>query len=60
MTKKGKVPVYDYNGNLIRVMNIDVQILNWEEYLAGRELFKNMDFEKNKMTFDENLHDGFK
>ncbi len=59
LSPKTPVPVYNQDGKFIRVMHIDVKIMNWDEYFALRNLFKDLDYEKGMMQFENNMHDGF-
>jgi len=56
---KSTIPLYDQNKNFRQIIEVNIKIMNWDEYFAPRKLFKNMNFEKNIMPFDFNMHDGF-
>lgn len=58
MVQKATIPRYD-NGKFVGTVSVDVEIKNWDEYFAHRDLYSQMDRVKDIMPFDYNMRDGF-
>ena len=58
MTPPAIVPMY-IDDKFVGTIPINIEILNWEEHYAHRNLFKDMNFSTGVMRFEHDMHDGF-
>ncbi len=58
MIQKATIPRYD-NDKFVGTVSIDVEVTNWDEYFAPRDLYSKMDRKNDIFPFDYDMKDGF-